>query len=436
MTFSETMGRADQVIKANPLSEVEQFRERGIRAAAAEEAASAGPLYLDSREFTAGMRETCIEPVLSSVENWASRRDNVAADLRALIQRLEEEESLPEKRRQKRNTGDEDKEHVVQRRDNDPGVQRIKSDLDQVEREYQQLKDRAGRDAKEYRPFVYWPVLLLIGCIEWFINYPFFENNYVPIVAIGFTALVAIVVAFASHYHGILARQRLELFHQGVKKATKIDQRLWQLFMFLALAAALSWVGWERYSYLEQIYGDVALGAGPDNAGGIPVEQIDAGAKVAQTLIGNLLVWVVGIIWSYLNHDHIPNFSESLHRKKQKQSALEKAAERYTAELDEIDARIRSDLTKVETEHRERMRQLDEAKRKVSRLDEQKINVVKNARNLIEQRISWYHDALCRDIEKSGNGPDIMKDGEKIALVNYKNKTLEFDSESLDRIVE
>jgi len=436
MSFAQTMNRADEVINANPLGDVEQYRERGIRAAAADEAASVGPVHLDSGDCTPGMRETCIDPVRSSLENWVSRRDNVAEDLKLLIDRLENEEALPEKRRQLQNQGDEDKEHVHKRRNNDTKVQRIKTDLDQINREYQRLKDRAGRDAKDHRPYLYWPVLFFIGCIEWFINYPFFESNYVPIVAIGFTALVAIVVAFASHYHGMLAKQRLELFHQGEKKLKKIDQRLWQLFMFVVLVAALAWVGWERHSYIQQVYGDASLGAGSGGGVGIPVERIDPGVKVTQTLIGNMLVWVVGVIWSYLNHDHIPNFSEALYRKKRKEAALEKATQKYQAELDEIDARIRSETKKIETEHREKMRQLDETKRKLSRLEKQKNNVSKKARNLIDQRINWYHDAFCRDLEQKNTDLEIVKNGEKINIVDYKNNSPKFEIEFINRIVE
>ena len=146
-----------------------------------------------------------------------------------------------------------------------------------------------GRNARR-TPWWYGVLILGIGCVEWLINYESFLASFsVPAVAMGFTIAVAAMVAWASHYHGTMLKQPIGFesikhshpnYHKGAK--------YFLLLTSLGLLIAFAWVGWTRYSWINDL-------------GAIGV-AVSVWPKVAMTLASNVIVWLIGVAISYAAH--------------------------------------------------------------------------------------------------------------------------------------
>ena len=139
-----------------------------------------------------------------------------------------------------------------------------------------------GRETRPTPLVVYVIALLGIGVVEWLINYESFLAFFgVPALALGFTIVVAIMVAIASHFHGTLLKQPIrrqelrlndDLSNQGY--------RWWLLVVSLGLVGALAFVVAVRYlSWSELMEIGVNLSVWP---------------KVLTTLVSNVVVWIIG----------------------------------------------------------------------------------------------------------------------------------------------
>lgn len=216
---------------------------------------------------------------------------------------------------------------------------------------------RDDKDRIRVPPWWYPVALVLVGVVEWMLNYSAFLDNFgVPAVAGGLTILVAAMVAFASHEHGASIKQwRMRFRQPGDEGALGA----WFLLCFatLGLVVSLALVAWVRYTWVANL-----IDRGLDDLVILP--------KVLQTLGGNLIVWLLGAMVAFLVHDTSPKLqSNEIFRKKKKKSLakakkklskeITKQRKRYESEGDE-----KSDAARIATNNA-----IDKVKKKLADLE-------------------------------------------------------------------
>jgi hypothetical protein len=201
--------------------------------------------------------------------------------------------------------------------------------------EFNTLEARHGRKPTPPRPILYVLGLLGLVTLEAFINFEsFMKVPYItsPFLASGATLAVALAIAFAAHFHGVIFKQWNYLFSpQDPGDRSHVSRRNDAIRRSGAgavlLVIALLMVAGSRYYYLrEYIMQARILGSTPPSMlGGITF-----------MLFGNMIAYLGGVLLSYSLHDHDPNYAEKdrelraatkkLERLKKKRDALQRAA--------------------------------------------------------------------------------------------------------------
>lgn len=198
-------------------------------------------------------------------------------------------------------------------------------DLQQgIKRSQKALSNLAKRRRNEGReddriqvpPQWYVPALVLVGVAELMLNYNAFLNSYgTPFFAGASAIVVALTVAFASHYHGTAAKQWEMRFHSSGDKGSREDwTTLWVTSIFLLLA--LVWIGWTRYNWVEDL---IARGA----------EGLNVLRTVLPTMIANLIVWFIGFMIAIWTHDRSPDLEEDEKLRRKEIANLNKVTKKF-----------------------------------------------------------------------------------------------------------
>lgn len=196
-------------------------------------------------------------------------------------------------------------------------------DFNKYRFEFNTLKARMGREPTKTRPVAYLFALLFLVMLEAFINFEsFMKVPYItsPFLATGATLAVALAIATAAHFHGIVIKQWSYLFSPQDPDDKSHGSRRSDAIRRLAiggilLAVGLAMVGGSRYYYLiEYIMQARILGSSPPSmVGGITF-----------MLFGNVVAYLIAVLVSYALHDANPNYAEKHRHFKQAEKHLEK----------------------------------------------------------------------------------------------------------------
>lgn len=189
--------------------------------------------------------------------------------------------------------------------------------------EFNTLKSRHGREPTTPRPIVYVAALFLLVTLEAFINFEsFLKVPYItsPFLATGATMAVAVAIAMAAHFHGVVIRQWNYLFAPQDPSDKSHGSRRSDAVRRLAiggalLAIALAMVAGSRYYYLrEYIVQARILGSSPPSMFG----------GISFMLFGNLVAYLVAVLVAYNLHDPDPNYAEKDREFKQATKRLDR----------------------------------------------------------------------------------------------------------------
>ena len=206
--------------------------------------------------------------------------------------------------------------------------------IDRVNRarfEFNTLKAGHGREPVSQRTWAYIAALLLLVVLEAFINFESFRKvPYItsPFLATGATMAVAIAVATASHFHGIVVRQWNYLFSPQDPGDTAHGSRQGDaarrlIIGGLLILVALGMVAGSRYYYLKDVIAQaMILGQRPPSMVG----------GIGFMLLGNIVAYLVGTLVAYSMHDPDPNFAEKAKELSQAESKLAQLKEKRLAQ--------------------------------------------------------------------------------------------------------
>lgn len=301
-----------------------------------------GQIILNENDHTPGM-ENAISELTKQTSAWIEVKTKFKNILANHSELLEETADIKEKKEaleQKKNNSKTDL--VNEWKSTKVAFKEAHSEAAKAEREYEVHYERNGnKHAKIVNLWLYIPALAVIGIVEWLINWEAANALFAqPYLAFGIVILIALAVAAASHEHGTLAKQWSFKCGFAADRDTKRKNYVALGFTTLLFTAAMILVGYMRYklAYADLI-GDMPMG-GPFGSRGTIGEVYTA---VTMTLMGNLIVWILGAMIAYWVHDSDPNFAESRVRHI-------KASKKYQAWSNKLEKELRERLEKLKME--------------------------------------------------------------------------------------
>jgi hypothetical protein len=221
-------------------------------------------------------------------------------------------------------------------------IERLSKELRQRRNEFEDRRAELGRDPKILNPFVYCVGLLFILVAESFLNFASFSalSWATPFIATGSTLIVAACIAFAADVHGTFLRRYDYYFgpaHEDVDRSSA-----WRAIILgsVALIFALAFVYYARSAYLAMYLASVG-------AFGLSGQGHSAAWIIGGSLLGNVLVYLVGCGWAWLLHDADPKYPDMKKgidsREAQYKALYQKLAAIRGREIDKLNAQFARD---------------------------------------------------------------------------------------------
>lgn len=240
--------------------------------------------------------------------------------------------------------------HRLDKRAQYQELEQLKQDESFARHAYAQMRSELGdREPKMLSVPIYLVVLCLIGIAEALLNFESFNalKWATPAIALGMTLLVAAGLAFASHCHGTLLKQWEYYF--GAHQEDISRGRAMRLFGLgtTSFLFAMAAVYYARDTYLSDMM-NVRLTMGGE-------ADINPLWVIGGSLLGNVIVYVVGAIIAYLMHDPNPEYPE----KKRELDGIEKERQALQTKLDGMRQRELERLEAVLQKQRQRIKSLE-----------------------------------------------------------------------------
>lgn len=206
-----------------------------------------------------------------------------------------------------------ERESFFQRKD----IRDMSGEIDRLRSEYERKRSEYGRDAQVWRPAWYFFGLFLFVMAEYPINLSaFLKIDFLtPAFATMSVTLIAFGLAFSSHLLGLVIRQWSERFGDNVTRRLKAESwRLLGVGLLLLAIGGAAIVFSRSYLVADAIARANALGE----------EGASAVSIYGLALIMNVFVYAIGLAWSIVFHDPVPEFLEERHRLDQLNDRLRK----------------------------------------------------------------------------------------------------------------
>ena len=184
-------------------------------------------------------------------------------------------------------------------------ITKVYEDLNEQRQKYNDMQLDYG-EALKWKPFRYWSVLIfMIVILEGFINIESFLAipGFTPALSTGSFLVVSCAFAVSAHLVGMLIKQRRERLGGAVRGHEKRNNVLLFGAALVMFGLAFMFVVYARWSLL----GDLILVKSQTTGEGLGWEEL---LRFGGSLIGNVIVYLMGIVWSYIRHDLHPGFSE------------------------------------------------------------------------------------------------------------------------------
>lgn len=285
-------------------------------------------------------------------------------------------------------------------------------------------KHNNGKPPVQGKIWLYLVSILSVGFIEWFINYSTFSTKYPPGIAFGATVLIALSIALASHFHGGLLKQRVELFAKDEALNNRLQVILIQMFFSLLLIFALVIVTYNRY--------DVLVGNMVES-GGIALAGVDSETEsikgvLIQFALLNILVWIVGVAVSYFVHDPIPDYQESFKRMKSARKKFYKLDKKLQKELEILEARRKKMLANLDSENLADQKIFDDIKAELRRLINKETSLHEEVHGYLVSITNSHKSKLVDQLKSSINVEDfkvVHPNSKSLSLDDYASAPIE-----------
>lgn len=221
-------------------------------------------------------------------------------------------------------------------------IAKLKADIERKQHDYRVLSTDLGREARPLnRPLYFGVLIVVLFGSEAAINLDAFKSLpwASPAIAWGATILIGLAIGLAAHFHGTVLKQ----FDYWLGPQVDDTKRGAAIRMIAAgtaaLLLALSFVYYARSAYFTTYMMSLSSFGQPMQHGGSFLWVVGG------SLIGNIIVYLVGCMWAFLMHDQNPHFVE-----------LKQDIDTFTAQCDSLtksmDASRRREIEQLTAIHK------------------------------------------------------------------------------------
>jgi hypothetical protein len=331
-----------------PNPENAAFRER-IHTDAERESRSTTALLLNEKSLTGGILSACVDPVLVVLDEFKKQCGAFDTAIRPHLPKIDAINDIDRQIAEKQRESDQTQIRTEEKHAADHHYAQAKEKQNRLKEAYESMSRAEGqREAKDFPPILYFTILIIIGAVEWMINYSsFLEFFSVPAMAAGFTFAVALAVACASHWHGTRLQGKGHYFGDHVELGEKKKEILAITIATAALIVAISYVGWIRYSWAIDLVSQLGVNSGISIGQNNNLPTINVGQKVILSLAANLLVWFIGAALAYAVHDKNPAFTEKFREFKAANKHYLALRVKVDAEIHRLRALLEKDIAEL-----------------------------------------------------------------------------------------
>lgn len=223
-------------------------------------------------------------------------------------------------------------------------VEFLRTRFAELSSQYDTLQLNYGREALVWQPLWYWTVLSCFMLPEFLINWDSFLKipGFTPAYATGLMLVVAVAFGFSAHSVGRIIKQWKELFGGHVEFTERRKAKRELIVGTSLFLIAITAVGWGRWFFIQGAILEKTILRG----GGLEFSDL---VQFIGAMLGNILVYLLGLLWSFVKHDSIPGFSEVRYELTKVQTKLIAAFNKYlTSRNQQHLQRAQKDITQAQ----------------------------------------------------------------------------------------
>ena len=393
--------------------------------------AKSGIIYTDKEYRTHKVKEASISGIQERIGRWLNLKSDVVLRIQTKMgQALNSQ--LDTKEREMSAEAEEAKSQAKEEYIRNNHYSDLKSEHENSKNFYENMRaEMGGKPPVKPKLFVYLFVILMIGFIEWFVNYSTFNIKYPPGIAFGATVLIALAIAVASHFHGGLLKQRVALFapHRPANEKRHVIyiQLIFSCLLFISLAV----VTYNRYDVLqEQMVNDG--GAILPGLAGVETMQSSIWTELTPFILLNLLVWLCGVAISYFVHDSRPDYQEAYANYNKAKSKFFKADKGLKAEERRIELEYEEKIKRLKNAQSVHVDTKEELNNYLERLNSKEDAIVTQAALVINDILEKHQTMLVTELRKAELVGVKIGPG-NLSLDEYQSKDVHITKQQLSK---
>jgi hypothetical protein len=394
---SDELKLAYDAAMAFPVENAEALRaapDRLMEQASAE--AGFGRIIVDGDGLTAGMRLNVIEPARAWLAQWRQTRRRFDVAIEPRMRAIRAVQDLESELVAARERAERDERDAEARLEADENYRRVRDEFRVAETRFRGMRtNHENRDANmlAWHP-AYWVALLCIGVAEWLINYDvFFLFAGVVAIAVGATAIMGVLLAFAAHGHGLLFKQWSYRFgdHRDVIDR-RGDWRMLALSTFSLLIVLGAATGSRYAAVMHELAGQPAT-----NILGADAQiTVDPLRDVLLSLLWNLMAWAVGVFIAYLAHDKDPEFMDATHQFNRTHRRYRRLRRPLVNRIRQIKARLTKDNERLEAAARTMAADVGAERGLLEQVDRHEAALTAALASVVRANAQHYHASLAQ----------------------------------------
>jgi len=382
--------------------------------------------------FTAGMKSILRQATAGPLAKWLTLRSAFDSAIQPFMEKIQAVQDFQEKKGNFEQKAQEREKDVIRQAEASQPYLDKKHEKIKADQHYEQLIQGEGGRPVNLFAHTWWYILILIAItsIEWLINYDsFFDWTRIPAVAAGFTIGMALAVALAAHVHGEHLKQRNTRFGPASDHWGRDIYFL--LIATAALGIAVMVAGYARYSSaMHNISSQIGITNIIEE--GIS-KQIDPLTEVYFSLGINLIVWLIGLIVSFMSHDENHEIMRAGLEKWWRTKRFNWAHKPWTKQIMTIHAQAERDIARLRAATDLARISTEDQKNKLDQVEQREQTMYRVLANNTQAIIDLYRMALGKGLQSNGN--HILIYGKSYTGQEYMQKPINIDADTIRTLI-
>jgi hypothetical protein len=429
-TQDRNVGMAfDEVMKFSPVI-IGEKADEAIKGKAEEEAAF-GRVSVDENGLSGGMRLYLVQPIRKALSDWTRIKGGFTTAIRPFMNDIEALGRLDEEIKELRSRRENLKDSIERKADDSRGYRTAKEHYQRTKIEFEELRSRQGGRPPNLKAYsiLYWIALFAVMIAEYMINYEtFFFFLGVKAIAMGTTAIMGVLLAYAAHWHGTLLRQWDERFGGHARRFVPVSMLLFATFSLVLVVAA---AGGSRYEFAMSIIIDQPH---QNILGQSATIEVNPVKDVTLSLLGNIAAWAVGVFLSFMCHDISNEYMEKANEARKAERRYEKLRKPFLKELRRREAEVEKEIEEKERSATLRSREVQRERSMLNQVTAHEETVMASLAASLRQSIETYRSALTQIALARPGTVRLMQGDKELTPYEYQELKVPVDPHSIRAI--